>query len=644
MKLNVPLLGDFTLNNMLDWLVVFVMAAIMLALSFLNGGTHIETHKIIIPLFSLLVIVHVLYLYFGAENEIHLSRIPLYFIPFLLWALVSVLFLSPVAWRGWHQFIYFFEAFIFFWVAINNVRTRAHFSFLLGIAILPILASLVIAIFQFFQDSSFVFNLFGSKQLLLNPEHVGRVTGIFVEPESLAVLLLAAMPWAFIACAVPRLPIIIRVLSFYIFLALVLAIIVTQTLWAVVVGIVACLLAVFFSYKKTANRIKLSLSLILGLLGLVFLLVFAYDGINRGFEKALNVHGEGYRLFIWPVALKLFLSSPIIGIGGGSFAQFFELVNASPIPLIPDSTSSDFVLLLTEYGLIGFVLFAIPMYTLFRRALNVWYNDFHRVYLKALGKKVMPIQRFFLSIALGGVICFFQSFFLASLWNTPLLLLYVAIFLSVLIKASNVRDWVIKKSLALKFAVLVSTVFVVAILNGFLLPIVRSLELTTLAREQIDTFLSQDSESDLSYSEIDTIIEDLNTAIELYSKNEAAWLALGSAYTLKYFTKPNEYQDFSKKCTTVSENALLINPRNWNGWANLAIAQAMRGAISEADASFEKAYELAPHSSKLNYYRAAFLAQLPGRNQDALDSVNLSLKMNPFNENAKRLRVKLLIQ
>ena len=70
----------------------------------------------------------------------------------------------------------------------------------------------------------------------------------------------------------------------------------------------------------------------------------------------------------------------------------------------------------------------------------------------------------------------------------------------------------------------------------------------------------------------------------------------------------------------------------------------MRGAISEADASFENAYELAPHSSQLNYYRAAFLAQLPGRNQDALDSVNLSLKMNPFNENAKRLRVKLLIQ
>ena len=143
--LRIPLLGVATRENLLDWLITFNLALIFLAMMTPVGGAHIETHIFYLPLFVTLILFHVVFLLTTRDENICLCRVPLYLLPLLFWLFINTIFLSPAESRGWQQFIYALEAYLFFWVAVNNLRTRAHFSFLLIVGILPVIAALIIS-------------------------------------------------------------------------------------------------------------------------------------------------------------------------------------------------------------------------------------------------------------------------------------------------------------------------------------------------------------------------------------------------------------------------------------------------------------------------------------------------------------------
>lgn len=643
-QLEIPFLGEFTVSNMLDWAVTALMCLIIVVFGLSLGGSHLENHVYYLPLFALLLILHATFLVTSDASKIEFNKTPILLLPFMAWALLSVVIISPVKMIGWHEFIIALEAYIFFWVACNNLRKRVQFVMLLVSCIIPVVSALLIGFYQFFQQPDFAISLLQRGGVALQPSVIGRATGIFADPESLAMLILMVLPWAFIVMAVPRLPPILRILAFYLLCALLIGLILSQTLWALLVALVGCVTAVLFCFEKLKSRIYISLLTVSAATMVMVLLMNQFTIIKRNLMAATSGMGEGARLAIWEQAIGIFLANPILGAGAGSFTQEYEQASTRGLSSIPESPSSDCLLLLSEYGLLGFCLFVIPLFFIVSGAFSVWSKEPSRVRLKFVKNKVMPSQRFFLSIALGGAFSCFECFVLGRLWATPLLILFAAVFFAILVKSKNSKQIIIKKSSFLRIMIPVGAavggIFMVLFFN----PKMQSAGLSQNAWREIELNLNDGNNYKFDNQSLENISEELELAVSLYPKNWHALLGLGVVQLREYYQDPSAHIAIGNAAADYFRRAILLNPSSWRSWACLGMAEGMQGKAEEAEVAFEEALALAPHNSNANYYYAAFMSQLPGKWQLAKEAVEKSLIINPANEAARYLKQKLLIE
>lgn len=642
--LELTFFGEVTSGNLFDWIVTGLLCLILLVMGLSLGGSHVEAQVYYLPLFALLLIFHGLHLLCAEASVIRLNAVPFLFFPFLLWAVVSVVFITPKPLNGLHELLFALEAFIFFWVAVNNLKKRVQFSLLLFSAAFPIIVSLIIAFYQFFQKPIFALSFFQDAQVFLHPDVVGRATGIFADPESFGMLILMALPWAFVVTAVPRLPAILRILGFYILVALFIGLVLSQALWVLLVALVGCATAVLFCYETKKSRIVVSSLSIAGALLIMLLLINSFRGIGQNLTEAASVSGEGARLVIWGQTFGVILENPILGAGAGSFVQEYEQVSAYGLNSIPLSPSSDFLLLFAEYGLVGLLLLMVPAFIIVSRAFERWKNEPSRVRLQFVKKKVMPSQRFFLTIALGAVFSFFECFVLGRVWATPLLLIYNSIFFAILAKSARASFIEINKTIVTKAvsfgAVCLGALFMVF----FFSPKMQSLGLTQDAWQALNENLRIDRDSQAKSKAYGLLSEDFKEALALYPLNDDALLGLCLAELQKYDLNPSKHIEIGEAVAGFALQAIDLNMSNWRGWAYLGLAQSMQGNATEAEHSFQEALARAPLSSNANYYYAAFLAQMPDQWGNAVEAVNQALEINPANKAARRLKQKLLIQ
>ncbi len=642
--LELAFFGECTIPNLLDWLVTGLLCLILLTVSFSLGGSHVESQVFYLPLFALLLVFHALYLVTVNEQKLRINATPLYLIPFLIWALFSTLFLTTTPLHAWHEFLFFLEAFIFFWVATNNLKKRVHFATLLVVGVFPVIVALLLSFYQFFQKPDFALSILQDSAIALHPQVVGRSTGIFADPESFSMLILLVLPWAFVVTAVPRLPTILRVLGFYVLVTLFVGLVLSQTFWSLLVAMVGCVTAVIFCFEKLKTRIYISLLSLSVASGVIAFLISQFGQIGRSFNQAIAIAGEGSRLFIWEQTLGIILSNPLWGSGAGSFAQEIEQTGNFQLSQLVESPSSDMLLLLAEYGLLGFGLFVVPIFLIVSRAFERWFKEPSRVRLKFSKRRVMPPQRFFLTIALGGAFASFECFVLGRVWATPLLLLYNAIFLAILVKSSDGSFVEIKKT------ALTQVLFVVVLAIGgtfmvfFFNPIMRSAGHTYDGLQGMNKSLSLSKGTRERTRLFEATFLDFEEAIALYPRNGTALLGLAATYLQKYNESPSEHVQIGKEAADYAQRAIQLSPDNWRGWAYLGLAESMQGNPVQAEEAYLEGLKRAPSSSNANYYYAAFLAQLPERRQVALKVVEESLRINPANNAALLLKQKLLIK
>ncbi|NCG08006.1 MAG: hypothetical protein GWO81_00280 [Verrucomicrobia bacterium] len=642
--LELTFFGELTLGNLFDWMVTGLLCVILLVMGLSLGGCHVEAQVYYLPLFALLLIFHGLYLVYADKSMIRLSAAPFLLVPFFVWALVSVVFITPKPLNGWQEFIFALEAFIFFWVATNNLKKRVQFSSLLVCGTFPVIAALIISYYQFFQKPFFALSFLQDAQMALHPDVVGRATGIFADPESFGMLILMVLPWAFVVTAVPRLPVILRILGFYVLVALFIGLVLSQTLWTLLVALVGCATAVIFCYETRKSRWIVSLLVITGAILIMAFLIISYNNIGETLSRAASVTGEGARLAIWEQTIGIILNHPIFGSGAGSFTQAYEQASAYGLYSAPLSPSSDLLLLITEYGLVGLILLMVPAFIYVSRAFERWTNEPSRVRLQFVKKKVMPMQRFYLSIALGAIFACFECFILGRVWATPLLLLYNAIFFAIMVKSTRGSFIEINNNTFTKAVCLVTACMGSLFMVFFFSPKMKSAGMTLDAWQVLDQNLRLDRKSALKMELYDSLAEDFNKALALYPLNDDALLGSCLTQLQKYDLKPSEYLEIGEAVAGYAQNVIDLNVSNWRGWAYLALAESMRGNSVKAEAAFREALVRAPYNSNVNYYYAAFLAQMPNRYDAAIDAVNLALDINPANKAAYRLKQKLLIK
>ncbi|MCF8057523.1 MAG: O-antigen ligase family protein [Desulfocapsa sp.] len=139
-------------------------------------------------------------------------------------------------------------------------------------------------------------------------------------------------------------------------------------------GIISITFGVFFflflRHRKTPGSGN---ALPLALLGTVFLAIswFGWDPILSRFNFNLEINSfTGNRLQVWQDCIPLIKNSPLTGSGFGSFVHIFPQCNTQLSRAIFDHAHNDYIELLTDGGLIAFLLAAWFVITILRHGLQ----------------------------------------------------------------------------------------------------------------------------------------------------------------------------------------------------------------------------------------------------------------------------------
>ncbi|MGZ0656164.1 O-antigen ligase family protein [Coraliomargarita sp. W4R53] len=640
---SVAFYGRVTWGNLVDWLVTLCLGLIFILTTVCLGGVRPDTHLVLLPLYALLLFLHGLWLAVDRESPTRLSHLPLWFVPGLLWMLCSLLWFSPVPWRGWHEMIYALEAFIVLWVVSNNVRTRAHLWLLIIMSLAPAALAIFNGFYQFFQRPDRMVGALTDYSLALNQEFLGRATGSFADPNTFAAFLLILLPALLIAAAVTRLPKILRLLSFYIALMLLAGIAFTQSYWASVLLVFLLAIVPWFCFRTFKRRVLFSS---LGLLSatLIFVVMLIYHPVFRaGLQDAFTNEGEAVHLVLWKEAVTFAVESPITGVGAGAYGAAFEQSPRVMLADAPLTPHNDYLLILSQLGVLGVFLFGAPWLYVFFKAWRFWQQEPFAVKLRNSDRTMMSPQRFFLSIGLSSSIAFALCMAVTFVFYVPALTLYGVLAFSILLKVSFKRRLMLPEHWVLRvvYLLLASCLGGAFYILGSSKIGAQALELR--ARQQLENVVEMRAHLTGNTDLLDEVITLYGDAVILDSKNGDAWMGLSAAVCQLYFRSPAEFEKMAKRAVTFAERGVELSPDYWKPWAQLGVARSFYGDANLAEEALLRAIELAPNNSNAHYYYAAFLSATNGRRAEALDFVRLALEINPRNEAARRLQQKLLI-
>jgi O-antigen ligase len=640
---NIAYFGRLSWGNFVDWLVTFCLGGIIALSTMLLGGVRPDTHLLLLPLFVCLIVLHGLWLAVDKEQPKRLSHVPVFFLPFLAWVALSVLSVSPTAWRGWYELIYVLEALIILWVLVSNVRTRAHLWALITIALSPAAYAIFIGFYQFFQNPSKIATALTEYGLRLSPEFLGQATGSFADPNSFAAFLLILLPSMLIAGLVPRLPTILRILCLYIAVMFVVGIFLTQLLWPLALLLIVLVVLPWVCFVKTSRRVWGSL---LGVC-LVVLAVLPQIALSPKFQEraslAMSEEGEAVRLVLWQEALDIGLDQPLFGAGAGSFSAEFEQSDVVSLQKLPMTPHNDYLLILSEYGLVGGLLFLLPSVCVVWWALRQWRAEPARVKLKDVKGTIMPPTKFFLSIGLAGVLLFALCLFCSFVFYTPALTLYGVLFFAILVKSSLARRLRLPSGGWMRLGYFCLSIVVAYGFYSISASRVEAQALELQARQRLDQIVEQRVHVSGNSALLDEVIELYEAAILLDPDNADAWIGLSAAHCQLFFRNPASYEYIGKLASDSAQRAIDLSETYWMGWAQLGIAQGLSGMDADAEVALARALELAPNNSNAHYYWAAYVSHFKERRDEAIASVQRALEINPNHAAARRLQQKLLI-
>lgn len=633
--------GELTWANLLDWLATLCLGSILALTAIQLGGVRPETLLELQPLYILLMALHGLSFAVTRKEIRKLNFVPLLFIPFLAWAAASVLFWTPTPWRGSYELSYFFTAALFGWVAVNNVRTRAHLWTLVFIAMLPVGKAIFIGYYQFFQDPSLMANISIGYPIELSAQYRGQATGIFADPGSFAAFLLILLPCFTIAAFVPRLPTILRVLSLYVALIMVVGITLTQTYWSAAIVVVMMALVPWFCFEKFGRRFLFSFLGVASAFA-VFLLMYLFNPLfERGLARALTPEGEGIRQVLWGETLSRFTQSPAFGSGAGSYSLMVESSPNLTLAELPQTPHSDYLLILSEYGLVGASLLFLPLAYLFFNGLRLWSGEPFK--LKGRTGNVMPSQKYLLSLAISGGIAFLLCGALHFIIYIPALLLYGVLIVAIMVKLSSRRTVPLPgfRFAGMLYFLICSTIGALFWSHASLITESHGLELQ--AKQRLENLVERGIGVSGNVKLIDRVIVKYEDALIADPGNADAWIGLSMALCQLHYRAPSDFARTGARAVKAANKAYGICPEYWLASAQLGVAYALSGRIEEARKALKRAVELAPNSSNAHYYYAAFLGGEASMREEAIKEVRRALNIDPDNLAARRLEQKLLI-
>lgn len=587
------------------------------------GGYRAETQVVTFAATGLLLLVHFVARAFGA-TPMASSGSAAAFLPFLAYAAVNVAIVSPVPWLGWLDWLGWANFAATYFVVRCSLTGPGPRRLLLGTLVGLGVVAVGLGCYQRFSQPDWL--MLGRTQV---PQFIGRSSGSFGIPNSLAGFLLLVLPltaWAGFrrgATAVQRIGAlwVTGVLSIGLFLTL------SRGAWFAL-AIAWCAWPWTVRRWTRRRRAAISAAVFLGLAGIAGATYFSSAGARDRLDQLRHHAGELSRPTLWRAAWNLFVSRPLTGTGGGSYNVLFERHRPAGFVDEPQWAHNDYLNTLSDYGVVGAGLLVLGAGWVLRRK----------------GEARGGTERAGASRALGiGVLAFGLQLFVEFHLRIPALAMALAVVTALAFSPASAGERpdsaeTRRRSRRLGWA----GGLIVVLACGPALEATHAEALRRAGREAIDRAIAGDSLS--SGATLASLEAGLARATLFYPGHGQAWADRALAIELQALGDPSLSAERGRQAERAARRALDISSAVPEFWIRLGVALDMQRRSSEARPAYEHACSLAPKRSQVWYYYAYHLSREANGTDAALGAVATCLSLDPGNRAAEALRAKLIVR
>jgi O-antigen ligase len=561
-------------------------------------------------------------------------RAGFFLLPFLAYAALNVLVVTPVPWLGKRDWLGWAQLVATFWIALNGLRHRAPRALVLTTALALGVATILLAAYQRFIAPDWLM-----MERVQVPQYLGRASGSFGNPNNFAALLalfippVLALAWQRGASAVQR--VLFGYFAAVLFFGFVLT--VSRGAWLALALALACW-PLFARSQAWATRLLLAATA----LGVVFMLgATLYSTVPLVKSRLDNLaadRGERSRPILWQASSELFASAPLFGTGAGSFNTLFERHRPERFNDEPQWTHHEYLNTLSDYGLLGVLLLLGALAAL------AW-KVAERAFAAALSHETnvgwrAPGVTHALTV---GLLAFAAACFVDFHLKIPALAQAVALIAAEVVR----RHWPAPASHAEPVPLhqlggLLAAGGAVVLTLALALPTFQAEASRYAGRQKIDALaLTPNPPLNLQKETLTAARALFGESLAFDAANAQAWADSAYASALWSHLAPLRATELGREAETSARQALALSDAVPEFWIRLGVALDLQGRWTESSDAFLRALTLAPTSSLAWYHQGYHLSLNPRAWKLALVAVETCLRLDPNHVAAISLRQRL---
>lgn len=564
------------------------------------------------------------------------------FVPFLLYALANVLWVTPTRWLGWRDWLGWAQMIVVFWIVVNDLRSRGprKMLFLALVGVAAVGAGM--ACYQRFVRPDWL--MLGVPQV---NQYLNRSTGSFSIPNSFAALLVLLLPaaalplWRRSASAVQR------VAWGYLAALLLLALGLTLSRGAWLAVLVATAVwPLAMAGRRWRRRVGVSLAIVAAAGAALVALYFTMPAARERLDFLLRDWGEKSRPGFWHAGWQIFRAHPAFGSGAGSYAVAFEPFRPEQEPTDPEWTHNDYLNTLSDYGLVGFGLFFGACAVVIGRCARRRASDEEKTKTPAstaTERDWLDSRAFNTALAIGLL-----AFGLHLLVDFHLKVPALAMAAASIAGLAVIRAWpdhaanpIPGSALRWRFG----AGFAALALGGagllWVLPYYRAEAIRRPHRVALNALAHQAPTPEQRRTVATAAREGCSRAIACDPGNAQAWADRAYAAAILAYDDRTHLGDWGKAAEIDARRALALSTAIPEFWLRLGVALDMQGRWAEAGPAFDEALRLAPVNATTWFYFAYHLSLNPVSVPRARAAIATSLRLDPSRVESQTLRQQL---
>lgn len=548
-------------------------------------------------------------------------------VPFLLFALGSVLWIAPAPWLAWREWLLWLQTWLVFVLVLHFGRGRGPARWLAGSLIGLALAGVGLAAYQRHTDPTWL--MLGRVQAA---QFLDRSAGMFGIPNSLAGLLELVLPAGLVCATSRRVPVTGRVFAGWCATAGLYGLVLTGSRGGWLATGAALVLAVTLRARSRRRAVLGGAAAVAGLVAAGVALSFGSPAARARITPFLTGEFEASRPLMWRAAGRLWLDRPWLGTGAASYNVLYDRHRVAADQSVPDWAHNDYLNTLSDYGLVGFLLWAGAAAWLGRRGWQAVRAD----RLAAADGSPRDPWRWGLWL---GLVAWALHLGVDFHTKIPGLAFAAAVAAGLVLgPAAPTRParpaagaWSRGFGLGLIAVALAAGV-------GRADPLYRAEALRHEARRQIDRVAEgRGTLGDV----LPRALLELQEAVRIDPANGQAWADLSYASTLSWHLTRSGAAAIGRRAEAAATRALALCDQRAEFHARRGVALDMQGRHAEAALDFARAVALAPNTAEWHYYRAYHLSLDPATQAGAAAAAATCLALDPSHPQAKALRDRL---